>query len=239
MNIALLEDEPTDARMLTEWLESAGHQCHVFPTGRSLVEELPRNHFTFLILDWVLPDISGDRVLRWVRVNLGWKLPVIFVTARDGTEDIIAMLEAGADDYIIKPVNLREMLARVTALGRRVGAARPNLGVIEVDSFIVDYGSHRITRSGNEIDLAPKEFELAGLLLGNIGRLLSRADMLNTIWGYGPDVRTRTIDIHVSRLRKKLGLEPEHGWKLISIYNEGYRLDRMSAEDLGTDSNGP
>ncbi len=228
LNIALLEDEPSDARILKVCLESNGHRCQVFPTARSLMETLPDSEFAILLVDWELPDLTGDKVLRWVRQKLGWELPVIFVTGHDSTEDIVAMLEAGADDYITKPVVLKELLARVTALGRRARAPAVNPSRFEIDPFVVDYESFRLLRSGVAIDLTPKEFKLAGVLLENIGRLLSRQALLKDIWGYGPEISSRTIDIHISRIRKKLGLEPDNGWKLTSIYHEGYRLDRYS-----------
>lgn len=228
MDIALVEDSPSDAILMRTFLESAGHQCHVFDKGKSLLDAMPKKNYSLIMIDWELPDIPGDQILRWIRSNIGWDLPVIFVTGRDASEDIVAMLDAGADDYMVKPVNLKEMLARVTALVRRSQKQEQNTQVIDIGPFLLDFACHRITLSGTEVDLTPKEFELTGYLLNNIGRLVSREKLLKDIWGYGPEVQTRTIDIHISRIRKKLSLDEEHGWKLTSIYHKGYRLDAVT-----------
>ena len=228
MEIALLEDNPTDARLIKSYLESSGHDCQVFETGQSLIDQLPHMSYSLLIIDWELPDIAGDRILAWVRENIGYDLPVIFVTGRDSTQDIVAMLDAGADDYMTKPVNLEEMLARITALVRRSRLPEKSGNSIYIQPYELDFSCHRITKSGVEISLTPKEFELAGYLLQNIGELLSRNRLLEEIWGYGPEIHTRTIDIHISRIRKKLELTEEQGWKLTSIYHKGYRLERLA-----------
>ena len=231
VTVALVEDEPADAELMHAAFESAGHCCRMFDTGAAVLEALAEPNagaFSLMVVDWQLPDISGDEILRWTRSNIGWSLPVIFVTGRDSPADIVAMLEAGADDYMTKPVNLQELLARVTALVRRAAAGVPTSDVVEIDPYVIDYGNRRVTRSGEAVGLTPKEFKLAARLFANLGQLLARDELLQDIWGYGPEINTRTIDIHVSRLRKKLRLHPEEGWQLISIYQHGYRLDRFS-----------
>lgn len=228
MDIALLEDNPSDARLIKNYLESSGHDCIVFETGKSLIDNLADSRFSLLVIDWELPDICGDEILQWVRNNMGEYIPVIFVTGHDATEDIVAMLEAGADDYMTKPVNLKELLARITALVRRSKLNVKNKNIITIEPFTLDFHHRRITKSGEEMSLTPKEFELAGYLLKNIGDLLSRNQLLEDIWGYGPEIHTRTIDIHISRIRKKLSLTEDYGWKLTSIYHKGYRLERIA-----------
>lgn len=230
MDIALLEDNPSDARLIRLYIESSGHRCKIFETGQSLIDELPNQTYALLLIDWELPDIAGDKILQWVRKNIGQDFPVIFVTGRDSTEDIVTMLDAGADDYMTKPVNLEEMLARITALVRRSQFKGENNNSIVVAPYALDFKCHKITKSGVEIFLTPKEFELAGYLLQNIGELISRTQLLQDIWGYGPEIHTRTIDIHISRIRKKLELTEEYGWKLISIYHKGYRLEQISVQ---------
>jgi two-component system, OmpR family, response regulator RegX3 len=228
MNIAILEDEPADAKILQLSLEPSGYNCRVFAKGQTLIDSLAGMDCKLLILDWELPDISGDKILKWIRENMGWDLPVIFITGHDSSEDIVAMLDAGADDYMTKPVNIEEMLARVKALTRRTITEKATQMDINIGPFFIDYSSRRITSDGKEISLTPKEFKLASYLLGDIGKISSRKELLKDIWGYGYGVQTRTIDIHISRIRNKLSLIPENGWRLTSIYNEGYRLDRVT-----------
>lgn len=233
MDIALLEDNPSDSGIITNYLQSCGHSCIVFETGQSLIDSLTvESNFSLLVIDWELPDICGDEILRWVRKNLDENVPVIFVTGHDSTEDIVAMLDAGADDYMTKPVNLKELLARITALVRRSKVNVKVKNIVTIEPFTLDFHHRRITKSGKEMNLTPKEFELAGYLLRNIGDLISRNQLLEDIWGYGPEIHTRTIDIHISRIRKKLTLTEENGWKLTSIYHKGYRLDRMPAPEI-------
>ena len=119
MRIALLEDDVSQAGIVELWLSEAGHSCQHFETGKSFIKGIINESFDLLILDWVLPDMNGDEVLSWVRDNINWHIPVLFVTMRDDETDIVAALEAGADDYMIKPVKQMEMLARINALGRR------------------------------------------------------------------------------------------------------------------------
>ena len=229
MDIALLEDNPSDARLIKLSIESSGHACTVFDTGQALIDKFQDRNYALLIIDWELPDITGDKVLRWARDNIGQDLPIIFITGRESTEDIVAMLDAGADDYMTKPVKLEEMLARITALVRRSRQHEKVNNTTCIEPYILDFNCHRITKAGVEIALTPKEFELARYLLQNIGDLQSRTRLLQEIWGYGPEIHTRTIDIHISRIRKKLDLTEEHGWKLTSIYHKGYRLERVAA----------
>ncbi|HLB30424.1 MAG TPA: response regulator transcription factor [Gammaproteobacteria bacterium] len=227
MDIALLEDSPADARLIKLHLEASGHRCDIYSTGSAFKKDFEETRHDIVIIDWELPDISGDHVLHWIREDLNNELPVIFVTGRDSTEDIVAMLDAGADDYMTKPVNLVEMLARITALVRRSLSGRKNTEVIEHHPFTLDFSCHRILIDDKEVMLTPKEFELAGYLLSNIGDLIPRETLLLEIWGYGPEIQTRTIDIHISRIRKKLALTEQNGWKLTSIYHRGYRLERL------------
>ena len=228
MDIALVEDNPSDARLIQSFLESSGNHCEIYSTGQALIDNLAKHRYSLLIIDWELPDISGDTILQWVRNNIGWNLPVIFASGRDATEDIVAMLDAGADDYMTKPINLEEMIARITSLVRRSQNLKQNKDIVDIEQFILDFNCHRISISGSEISLTPKEFELAAYLLNNIGNLISRDKLLKEIWGYGPEIQTRTIDIHISRIRKKLLLIEEHGWKLTSIYHKGYRLEKVN-----------
>ncbi|MGE0383813.1 MAG: response regulator transcription factor [Gammaproteobacteria bacterium] len=235
MRVALLEDDIDQARLLRKWLIDAGHICEHFDAGRTFVRQVKRESFDLLLLDWLLPEMSGLEVLDWVRENLDWRIPIIFITTMDREEDIVRALEHGADDYITKPVREREMLARISAVARRALQADEAKPIIDLDPYVIDQEHRTITRGGAAIDLTQKEYELAAFLFRNVGRVLSRGYILQNVWGRNPDINTRTVDTHVSRIRSKLGIAPESGWKLTSVYQHGYRLEQTgdAAEAAG------
>ena len=155
-------------------------------------------------------------------------VPIVFVTAKDEADDIVRALEQGADDYIVKPAKHRELVARITAVARRASAIDETQNEIEYEPFAIDLGNHEVKRDGTRVEVTQKEYELIVFLFRNIGRILSRAHILESVWGRNPDINTRTVDTHVSRIRTKLSLAPEMGWKLSSIYQHGYRLERLT-----------
>lgn len=229
MRIALLEDDRDLADVLKRWLEEAGHQCHLFHDGKSLQRVAVRESFDLFMLDWQVPELSGPEVLAWLRETQQVKVPVMFTTARDAEEDIVAALKAGADDYMVKPVRRFELLARVAALLRRSMIEAP-ADAITAGPLSLDVAKRIATLNGETVTLTDKEFDVAVFLLRNLGSLLSRGHISESVWGRSADVPTRTVDTHMSRLRKKLQLSPEVGFRLTSVYNFGYRLDRVSPE---------
>jgi DNA-binding response OmpR family regulator len=232
MRIALVDDDTHVSQLLCLWLEGAGHQYHLFATGTAFLKASGRETFDLVVLDWMLPDTTGDKLLAWLRGHSEKRVPVIFVTARDSEEDIVAGLNQGADDYITKPVRQHEFLARVQAVARRtVGESDNNRPVIEFPPYRIDTGTRTVELSGKVLDLTHKEFELASYLFRNVGRMLSRGHILDAVWGQGGDINTRTVDTHMSRLRTKLELFPENGWRLSAIYNLGYRLERLGVTE--------
>ncbi len=238
MRIALLEDDPVQAVVLKGWLEAVDHACQHFVDARSFQRGFRRESFDLLIMDWELPESSGIEVLRWVREYADWHIPVLFVTARDSERDIVYALEQGADDYMTKPVSRSVTLARINALARRAGGAARDDSILEMGAYRIDRRSGIITHAGRSVDLTEKEFKLAVMLFGNIGRLLSRDHLLETVWGLQAGIATRTVDTHMSRLRQKLRLTPEEGWRLKAVYHHGYRLERVpeAAESLAPTS---
>ena len=168
--------------------------------------------------------MEGMEVLRQVRAQCGWDVPVIFCTARTDEEAASDILRAGADDYIPKPIRYMEFMARIHALLRRRG---PRIGTLNFGGIEIDLDGRRIRLAGVDVDLTQREFELAVILLKNIGRVLSRDELLTSIWSRDSGVDTRTVDTHASRLRKKLGLAGESGLMLSSVYGQGYRLDTV------------
>lgn len=227
--IAVLEDDPSQAKLLQHWITSQGFVCRLFERGNDILRVLLRDTFDLVILDWRVPDLSGEEVLKAIRKNVREPLPVLFTTGRDREEDIVHALKSGADDYLVKPLRRMEFLARVDALLRRArGSGRDTEEPIEAGAFRIDPHGRTLHKSGRVIEMTQKEFEMAVLLFRNVGRLLSRAYLLDTVWGISADVTTRTVDTHASQLRSKLGLYPEEGWRLSAVYQHGYRLERSA-----------
>lgn len=227
MHIAVLEDDAAQAEVLQSWLITAGHQCTLFDLGNKLVEALSEKSFDLLILDWNLPDISGTRVLEWARKNLDWHIPIIFITCRDSEQDVVTALESGADDYMTKPAKQFETLARVTALERRAQPHNDKSGTLDLPPYSFNTQNGTVTCNSEEIQLTRKEYELALFFFRNIGQLLTRSHILENVWDKHADLQTRTIDMHVSRLRSKLKIQPANGWRLASVYQHGYRLENL------------
>lgn len=236
MRIAFLEDDLPQAEVIKEWLTAAEHRCRHYTTARSFRKEVRRESHDLLILDWELPESSGLEVLRWVRGQGDWKIPILFMTHRDSERDIVQALTEGADDYMTKPVSREVTLARINALARRSHEAYKTEGSLQVGDYHIATAENRVTHAGKPIALTEKEYRLALMLFTNIGRLLSRNHILETVWGAGPGLSTRTVDTHISRLRRKLTLMPENGWRLKAVYHHGYRLERF-AEELGAIQN--
>ena len=229
MHIGIAEDDPDQAALVSLWLEGAGHSARAFGTAASYVEALKKERFDLLLIDWMLPDGTGADLLQWARGNLGWDFPVLVLTSRDDEETVVAALQAGADDYVVKPPKPAELLARVVALGRRVRSG--GLPVLRLGAFEIDIQRQRLAMDGEPVVLTQKEFDLSAYLFQNPGKLLSRDHLLNKIWGINADVDTRTVDTHISRLRKKLGLDGSKGWKLVPVYGVGYRFERTDAQN--------
>lgn len=225
MYIGILEDDTAQQELYKLWFSTAQHRCLCFTSVKAFVEALPKEHFDLLLIDWMLPESSGEVALKWVRENLGWSIPVIFITARDSEVDIVTALRGGADDYVVKPPKYLELLARLESLSRRT---KPpplvHLGVYQINQDLRSISMH-----GAPVELTQKEYELACYMFQSPGKLLSRVHLLEKLWGLNADVDTRTVDTHVSRIRRKLGIGPDNGWQIIPVYGYGYRIERLEA----------
>lgn len=225
MYFAVVEDSRIQAEVLKALLKSEGHQVKVFAEGQACIDAMQAQTFDFFVIDWTLPDMGGDDVLKYIREHCGWDVPVIFCTARVSEESAVDILRLGADDYLPKPIRYMEFMARVEALLRRRRPATPV--ALCFGSLELDLAGRRIKLSGVEVDLTQREFDLAAVFFRSIGRVMSREELLSLVWAQETGVDSRTVDTHASRLRKKLGLGGESGLMLSSVYGQGYRLDTV------------
>lgn len=225
--IAMLEDDPDQAELMRLWLEDAGYSVSCEPDSQAFLRLVRRDSFDLYLLDWIVPGISGVEVLKKLRVDLTDDTPVVIATVKDQERSIVKALETGADDYLVKPIRRGELLARLAAILRRIGlGGRSHDTMLDVKPYTFNT-TKKVSMLGNKsVQLTNREFELAVFLFRNPGKLLSRNHILEAIWGIdNANVSTRTVDTHVSRLRKKLELGVEHGWELTSVYQHGYRLE--------------
>ncbi len=227
MRIGYLEDDPSQMELVTSWLEAEGYDVLHADTGDEFLKLLRDNPVDIFLLDWQLPDMEGTDVLGKIRGAMRLDTPVIFATQRDAEQDIVNALNAGADDYIKKPLGKNELLARIDAIARRSGISNSDT-VIEVGAISIDLSSESISVNGSPVKMTPKDYKLAVCLLKNIGKMLSREYLLREVWGIDVPLNTRTVDVHVSRVRRSLNLVPENGYLVKTIYQHGYRLERVA-----------
>lgn len=231
MRVALLDDDPHVLESVSTAMANAGFTCKTYRLSRELMQDLKRESFDLLMVDWLLPDLPGIEVIKAVRSQLNSDMPILLVTARDAERDVIEALDAGADDYMVKSSRTGELVARVRALLRRTRNKPEVERVFELGPFRMDTRTNDAWRSGRHIELTQKEFNLALLLLKNIGKPLSRGHIREIVWGRGTEVPSRTMDTHISRVRSKLDLRPDSGFLLAPVYSYGYRLEQLGHED--------
>jgi len=227
MKIVVLDNDRSQTDLICQVLTSAGHVCHGFQTGRDLLSQLRKEEYDMLIFDWQVSDMGGADLMRKAREKLNDSAPVLFMTTASGEDDIVAGLDAGAEDYMIKPLRRSEMVARVQALLRRAFPTQNGAEQLQFGQYVFETRPGRLLMDGNVLDVTHKEFYLALLFFRNIGRPLSRAYIHEAVWIRETDVPSRTMDTHVSRVRNKLQLKPENGFRLVPVYSYGYRLEKL------------
>jgi two-component system, OmpR family, response regulator RegX3 len=226
VTIGLVEDDADQAALYSSWLQEAGFLVLRFATAAEFRRRLGPGSVDVVLLDWLLPDTTGLEVIDWLRHSAQAQLPVIFLTAKSQEADIVEGLKAGADDYVTKPPRRGELLARIDAVLRRTGLGTGDSVIRDVPPYTIDIQRREVTLADKVMTLTDREFDLAAFLFRRQGRIVSRETLLSQVWNLGGSVTTRTVDTHISRLRKKLALSGEHGWCLTAVYQHGYRLER-------------
>lgn len=226
MRICILDNDVQILDTISEVLGNAGHVCHRFTEGRTLVRHLQRQSVDLLILEWVLPDMSGEEVLQWVRKHLPPSVLVLFLTSRRRDTDIVSIFDGGADDCVVKPVSPNVFAARVESLLRRKQMRAAVPGTITFGPYTFHTGG-AVTMNGNRLPLTRKERDLALMLFQHLNQPVSRDHLLEVVWKADVRFESRTVDTHISVLRKKMQLQPETGFKITTIYGYGYRLESI------------
>jgi DNA-binding response OmpR family regulator len=218
--ILVVEDEANIASFVSVYLSKAGFEVGVAQNGAEALAKAGTEGPALIILDLMLPDIDGIDVCRRIRQRSD--VPILMLTARDDDVDKIIGLEVGADDYLTKPFNPRELVARVKSILRRSTSRRrdPEAAVLEQGPLRIDSGRREVTVEGNEVQLAPKEFDLLWELLDHRGLVLTRDQLLERVWGYTFAGDTRTVDVHVGQLRRKLG----PACPIVTVWGVGYKV---------------
>ncbi len=218
--ILVVEDEASIASFVSLYLKNAGYDVQTAETGSEALTAIAGNGPALVVLDLMLPDMDGIEVCRRMRRTLD--VPILMLTARDEDVDKIIGLEVGADDYMTKPFNPRELVARVKSILRRSQQERPRADTAQLrhNDLVIDAGRREVKVRDEEIQLAPKEFELLWELLDHRGVVLTRDQLLERVWGYTFAGDTRTVDVHVRQIRRKLG----EASPIITVWGVGYKV---------------
>jgi two-component system, OmpR family, alkaline phosphatase synthesis response regulator PhoP len=223
-SILIAEDDADLALGLRNNLEIEGYDVRIARDGVTALQLYGEFKPDLLVLDVVMPHVDGLRVLREIRAT-DRKLAVLMLTARSTESDKVRGLKLGADDYLSKPFGLLELLARIEALLRRSRLDVASPGTLQFSDVVVDTAARRVTKSGREVALRPKEFDLLLELLHHRGEVRTRLELMQAVWGYSSAVITRTVDTHLFELRRKLEADASKPRHIITVHSVGYRLD--------------
>ena len=223
--ILIVEDESSFSEALSFLLGKEGYEVAVAATGADAIKQFNENGADLILLDLMIPEISGVEVCKTIRTTS--QVPIIMLTAKDSEIDKVVGLELGADDYVTKPYSSRELIARIKAVLRRGSGedVATEQGIHSVAGIRLDVGKHQVTVNGNLITLPLKEFELLEFLMRNSGRVLTRSQLIDRIWGGDYYGDTKTLDVHIKRLRAKIEADPANPVLIQTIRGLGYKLE--------------
>lgn len=220
--VLVVDDEADIVALVVYHLAKAGYRVSSAGNGADALSQIRKERPALVVLDLMLPDISGFEILERMRADPALNdVAVLMLTARGNEPDRIQGLSLGSDDYLTKPFSPQELVLRVGAILRRIHAGGRTGDILRIESLEIDRDSHRITVAGQEIELTPLEFKLLILLADRRGRVQDRAKLLESVWDAAPDIQTRTVDMHVQRLRTKLGAAGE---LIETVRGFGYRI---------------
>jgi DNA-binding response OmpR family regulator len=236
MHIALLEDEITLAHEVEALLIEAGHTVSHFVDGHLMMRGLLKDTFDMFVLDWHVPGPNGMEVLQHLRETLKLATPIIFLTSNNAEEQIVQALDPAADDYCAMPVRKYEFMARLAALQRRLAPPAPmNQGGELLPGYVFDHIERIVRVDGEPVVLTEKEYELSRLMFENPDRPIARNRIMKDIWGREEDALSRTLDVHISWIRRKLNIGANaDNVRLVVVHGFGYRLMKMSQPEGGT-----
>jgi len=221
--ILLVEDEPALVITLTDMLQGERYDVESSTNGREAKSRILHESFDLVILDVMLPGMNGFDVCKAVREQ-GYTMPILMLTARDQTHDKVQGLRTGADDYLAKPFDPHELLARIEALLRRAPAQTRSSDWQEFGDIRLDLQIGRVFRAGEKVDLSERELALLRYLIERRGTVVSRDELLLKVWGYSTAPTTRTVDVHIAMLRQKLERDPKNPELIVTVHSQGYRF---------------
>jgi two-component system response regulator ResD len=222
--VLVVDDEPTIAEVVSRYLQRAGYETTIAADGAAAIESARSRRPDLVVLDLMLPKISGLEVMRRLRDGDSGRLPIILLTAKGDESDRIVGLRLGADDYVVKPFSPAELVARVDAVLRRVDAPAEQEGLIELDGLSIDPAARRVLVNGADVQLTVREFDLLLYLVRHPGRVFSRDQLMDAVWQYSFYTDTSTVTVHMRRLRSKIEADPANPLHLQTVWGVGYRF---------------
>jgi len=230
-NILIVEDNQDMAQLLALHLRDLQHSVELCFDGETGFQCIKNHQYDLVILDLMLPGIDGLSICRTIRKNDNYT-PILMITAKDSELDRVLGLETGADDYVTKPFSITEVLARIKAIFRRMNAIKSNLQdsvpeIIQRGLMLIDLDKHKVTISGLAIELTAKEFDLLAFFARHPGRVFSRDELLNKVWGYGHDGYEHTVNSHINRLRVKIEDSPKQPYYIQTVWGVGYKFSEQ------------
>ena len=227
--ILLVEDEASLSEPLAFLLQKEGYSVSIAEDGRRAVELFTQGEFSLVLLDLMLPELSGVEVCRAIRATS--QVPIIMLTAKDSEVDIVVGLELGADDYVTKPYSSRELLARIKAvLRRQVTSDAGDDSLLRSGHLLLDSDRHTLTVNGTMTAIPLKEFELLEYLMRNAGRVLTRGQIIDRIWGSDYFGDTKTLDVHIKRIRSRIEVDPANPELILTVRGLGYRFEDAKSQ---------